>query len=172
MVNWNNEGGSVFLIMFKTRHALPLVKTMFSCPRIGRGEGRGWLRDMHRSWPQTRSFHELEQPTHRARQRIFHVCVRFVSAFKPWEQPSSQIFRICDYAMTATVLAQASAMDINCPLTIHGLDPFTPANPSRTRIRHKLQLAKNSLRCCNVPSASWPAIFPARIQIIPNHEYV
>ena len=172
MVNWNNNGGSVFLIMFKKRHALPLVKTRFSCPRIGRGEGRGWLRDMHRSWPQTRSFHELEQPTHRAHQRIFHVGERFVSAFKPWQQPRSQIFRIRDLTMAATVLAQSSAMDRNCPPTIHNLDPFTPANTSRIRTAHKLQLAKNSSRHRSVSSTSRPAIFPAGTQVIPYYEYV
>jgi hypothetical protein len=47
----------VFQIIFNSGQALPLPGGRFSWPRIGRGGGAERLRNMYRSWPQTRLGH-------------------------------------------------------------------------------------------------------------------
>jgi hypothetical protein len=144
MVNWNIEGGSVFLIMFKTGHALPLVKTRFSCPRVGRGQGRGWLRNMYCSWPQTRPVRELEQPSHRAHKRVFSIHKRSTLTFNSWQQIRLQTARIRDDAMATKVRNPAAAMAIKSPQAIRSRDLSTPANSPRISTIRELQLVKNS----------------------------
>jgi hypothetical protein len=153
MGNWSNEGGSVFLIMFKTRHALPLVKTRFSCP-------------------QTRPIRELESSAHKTRKRIVCVYARSASAFSPCQRACPLTARTRDIAMASTVRGLALHIDTKCPGTVRGHDLSTPANQPRTRPSHKLQLTRNSSRHRNVAFKSRPANFLARIQIIPNYEYV
>ena len=172
MVNWNREGGSVFLIMFKTRHALPLPGGRFSCPRIGRGAGAERLRNMNCSWPQTRHLREYKMVAFRTRKRIARDCERSVSAFNSCQQACSLTVRIRDGATAATVLEPASAMVIKCSQAIRRHDLSTPANPPRILTTRKFKLARNNSQYRNGSSTSWPASFPAHIQIIPHYEHV
>jgi hypothetical protein len=172
MVNWNIEGGSVFLIMFRTRHALPLVKTRFSCPRIGRGEGRGWLRKMYCSWLQTRPIHELERLTHRTRQRIICAHEQSTRMFNSWKQTRLQTVSIRDDITVAKVLEPASAMAIKRPQVIHSRDLSTPANLPKIPTIRKPKLARNRSRHRSDQPTTWPASFPNRIQAIPYYEHV
>jgi hypothetical protein len=134
----------MFLIMFKTRHALPLVKTRFSCPRIGRGQGRGWLRNMYCSRSQTRPIHELELLTHRTRQRIICAHEQSTRTFNSWKQTRLKTVRIRDDITVAKVLEPASAMAIKSPQAIRSRDPSTSANLPRISTIRELQLVKNS----------------------------
>jgi hypothetical protein len=172
MVNWSREGGSVFLIMFKTRHALPLPGGRFSCPRIVRGVGAERLRNIYCSWPQTRPIRRLEQPMRRAHQRIIRARERSVSAISSSQQTCSQAARIRDDATVATVLESGATMAIKCLPAVRSRDLSTPANPPRIRVGHKLQLASNCSRPHSVSPKSWPAGFPDRIQAIPYYEHV
>lgn len=172
MVNWSREGGSVFLIMFKTRHALPLPGGRFLCPRIGRDEGGEGLRNMRRSWPQTRHIRELASSAHRTRKRIVRVCERPVFAFSPCQRACPLKAYARDIAMASTVHELALHIDTKCPETVRKREHSAPANPPRNRIGHKLQLARNSSWHHRVSSTSRPASFPAQIQVIPYHEHV
>jgi len=172
MVNWNIEGGSVFLIMFNRRHALPLPGGRFSCPRIVRGAGAERLRNIYCSWPQTRPIRRLEQPMRRAHQRIIRARERSVSAISSLQQTCSRAARIRDGATTATVLEPAAAVAIKCPLAIRSRDLSTPVIPPRIPTIRNLQLARNDSRHRSVQPTSWPVGFPDRIQAIPYYEHV
>jgi hypothetical protein len=162
----------VFLIMFKTRHALPLPGGRFLRPRIVRGAGTERLRNIYCSWPQTRLIRELKQPSHRAHKRIIRARERSVSGFNSWQQTRLQTARIRDDAMAATVRNPAAVMGIKCPQAIRRHDLSTPANPPRILTIRKFHLARNGSRHLSVLLTSWPASFPNRIQAIPYYEHV
>jgi hypothetical protein len=162
----------VFLIMFKTRHALPLPGGRFSCPRIGRCGGAERLRNMYRSWPQTRHGHGQELVKCRTRTQTGRVRKQSVSASCPRQQSRSQTVRIHELAMASIVHEHASAAVADCPQTVRSHELSAPANSPQTRIVHELQLARNCSRHGRVPSRSVPASFQVYIQIIPNYDDV
>jgi len=167
MANWNREGGSVFLIMFKTRHALPLPGGRFLRPRIVRGAGAERLRNIYCSRPQTRLIPELKQPSRMTHKRIARARERSAFGFNSWQQTRLQTNRIRDDAMAAIVRNPAAAMAIKCPQAILRHDLSTPANPPRSLNIRKIKLARNSSRHRSGQPTSWPASFPNRIQAIP-----
>ena len=166
-VNWSREGGSVFRIMFKRRHALPLPGGRFLRPRIVRGAGAERLRNIYCSWPQTRLIPELKQPSCRTLKRIDRARERFVSGFNSWQQTRLQTNRIRDHLTAVTVREPASAMAIKWPQAIRRHDLSMHANPPKILTIHKFQLARNSSGHRSGQPTSWPASFPNRIHAIP-----
>lgn len=172
MANWSKEGGSVFRIMFKTRHALPLPGGRFLRPRIVRGAGAERLRNIYCSRPQTRLISELKQPSRRAHQRINRARERSLSAISSSQQERPQAARIRDDATAATVLKLGVTAAIKCRPAIRRHDLSTPANPPKILTVRKIKLARNSSRHRSILPTSWPASFPNRIQVIPYYEHV
>ena len=172
MANWSNDGGSVFLIMFKTRHALPLPGGRFLRPRIVRGAGAERLRNIYCSRPQTRLIRRLEQPMRRAHQRIIRARERSLSAISSSQQAGPQAARIRDDATAATVLESMSAIAIKCPPAIRRHDLSTPANSPRILTILKSKLARNGSRHRSVQPEFWPVSYPDRIQAISYYEHV
>ena len=172
MVNWNREGGSVFQIVFKSGQALPLPGGRFSCPRIGRGEGRGCLCDMYRSWPQTRPSHSHDLAQCRTWTQT--VCVReqSASASCPRQQSRSQIVHVHGLATASIVLERATATVMECPQPVPSREPSTVANWPRSRFVHSRRAAMTYPRR-SIALSAWVSVsFPVQIQTIPFYDHV
>ena len=132
--NWCKRGGSVFQIIFNSGQALPLPGGRFSWPRIGRGGGAERLRNMYRSWPQTRHGHghDLVQCRHTdaicpcprtVRIRVLvhannHVHKQSVFTDRQWSQLSMNAQR----QRSRIVRSQAKVVNHPCPRIGHGRD--------------------------------------------------
>jgi len=172
MANWNSEGGSVFLIMFKTRHALPLPGGRFSCPRIGRGRGAKRLRNMDCSWPQTRPSHDHDPAQCRTRTQIVRVRDQSASASYPRQQSRSQTVREHGLATNSIVHDRATARVVDCPQPGQGLEPSMLTNCPRTRfIRSRIPAMNDARR--DIALSAWTSEnFPVQIQTIPTYDHV
>ena len=162
----------MFLIMFKTRHALPLPGGRFLRPRIVRGAGAERLRNIYCSRPQTRLIPELKQPSRMTHKRIARARERSVSGFNSWQQIRLQTARIRDDATAATVPEPGATTAIKCLPAIRRHDLSTPANPPRILTIRKFEQARNGSRHRSGQPTSWPASFPNRIQASPYYEHV
>jgi len=159
----------MFLIVFKTGHALPLVGTRNLRPRSNRGEGAGQLRKVCALWPRMRQIHGLDSARNGMWTQTLRVPEQSVSAFRPRPQSRPQTIRILDYAPASTVPKPAEAVDSHCPQTVRSLELSTTAHLSRPRAVRELRLAENFHRRHIDVSISPPINFPVCIQIIPAY---
>jgi hypothetical protein len=159
----------VFLIMFKTGQALPLVFTRILRPRSSRGEGAGEPREVCRSWPRTRQIHGPDSARNRMWTQTVRVHGQSVSAFRPRPQSRPQTIRIVDYAPASTVRKPAVAADLHCPQTVRSLERSTSAHSSCPRTVREPRLAENYHRRRIVVSISPPINSPVCIQLIPAY---
>jgi hypothetical protein len=167
-----NRGGSVFLIMFKSGQALPLPGGRFSCPRIGREEGREWLRDMYRSWPQTRLSHGHDPVQCRPRTQTVHVHEQSASAGCPRPQPRSQTVHIHALATASVVRELATAVVVDCPQPVPSCELSTATNWLLTRFGRCRRPAANNPRR-SIALSAWASVkFPVQIQMIPFYDHV
>ena len=162
----------MFLIIFNSGQALPLPGGRFSFPRIGRGEGTERLRNMYRSWPQTRHSHghDLVQ----CRTRTQTVCFReqSTSVNSPRQQSGPQTVRIHGPATDSIVRKPTTVVVADCPQPRHSRDPSMPANRPWTRFVRSRRPAINDARSSIVLSVWASANFPVQIQIIPFYDHV
>lgn len=172
VTNCCNRGGNVFQIMFKSGQALPLPGGRFSCPRIGRGEGREGHRDMYRSWPQTRHSHGLDPAQCRTRTQTVRVREQSSTASCPRQQSHSQTVRNHELAMATIVRKQAAAAFRECPQTGRNPELSTLANWPRTRFVRNRRPAMNYPRR-SIALSAWASVhFPVQIQMIPVYDHV
>lgn len=105
----------MFLIVFKTGHACPLVFTRFLCPRICRGASAERLGDMNRSWPQTWPIHRPRRNSYSAQARTAHIHEQFVSASSPRKQARRQTVRVHNHTAALNHREPAWIADATCP---------------------------------------------------------
>ncbi len=172
MANWNSDGGRMFPIMFKTRHALPLPGGRFSWPRIGRGGGAERLRNMYRSWPQTRHGHGHDPVQCQPRTQYVRVRKQSASAFCPRQQSRSQTVRIHGQAMASIVHGLTTATVLDVPQPGQSCEPTKPANLPKSRFVRSRRPAMYYARRRIALSAWASANFPVQIQMIPIYEHV
>jgi hypothetical protein len=153
-------------------HALPLPGGRFSCPRIGRGQSRGLLRDTYRSWPLTSHSRELELSADRKRKRIIPIHKQSVCAFNPRKQARLRTVRVLGDAAALTVHEPAATTTANCLQEVRSREQSMSPNCSRRQSVRELRLAKNHLRRCISVSISSPVSFPVCIQTIPIHDII
>jgi hypothetical protein len=162
----------VFQIMFKSGHALPLSKLRFSWPRIGRGKGRGWLRNMDCSWPQTRPGHGHDPVQCRPRTQTVRVREQSASATCPRPQSRSQTVRSHGLATDSIVHELATAAVADCPQPVRSRGLSTNANWPRPRFVRSRRPKRNCPRSGIVTSASLPASCPVHNQPIPIYDHI
>ena len=162
----------MFQIIFNSGQALPLPGGTFSWPRIGRGEGRGWLRDMHRSWPQTRPDHGHDLVQCRPRTQFIRAHEQSASAFCPRPQSRPQTVRKLGLATDSIVQEQTKATVMDCPQPVRSRELSTNANWPRPRFVCSRRPAKNCPRSGIASSTSSPTSFPVHIQPIPTYDHV
>jgi hypothetical protein len=162
----------VFQIIFNSGQALPLPGGTFSWPRIGRGEGRGWLRDMHRSWPQTRPDHGHDLVQCRPRTQFIRAHEQSASAFCPRPQSRPQTVRKLGLATDSIVQEQTKATVMDCPQPVRSRELSTNANWPRPRFVRSRRPVKNCPQSGIALSTSLSANFPVHIQPIPIYDHI
>jgi hypothetical protein len=159
----------VFLIMFKTGHALPLRERRTWCPRMNRGGSANCPRNISRSWTWHRPVHGLDSAGNRTWPRTFRVHGQSVSAFSPRQQSRPRTIHVHAQATALIVREQATAVDADCPQTVRSHELSTSANWSRPQSVRERGLAK----CCPprriAVSILSPIHFLIHIQIISLH---
>ncbi len=168
----SSKGGSVFLIMLKTGHALPLVVTRILRPRSSRGESADCPREVCGLWPRTRKIRDLDSGGDRPRTETIHVHELSVSAFSPRQQLCPWTIRVRAQATDSIVRGQAAAVDADCPQTVRSRELSTTANRSRTQSVRERGLEGNCPRRCIAVSILPPVHFLIHVRIIPSHAFV
>ena len=159
----------MFLIMFKTRHALPLRKRRTWCPRMSRGGHAEYPRKINRSWTWHRPVHGLDSAGDRTRTRTFRVREQAAYAFSPHQQSWPRTIRVHAQATASIVREHAAATDVNCPQTVRSREQSTSANWSWTQTVRDRGLAKNYPHRCIVVSILPSIKFQVHVRIIPAH---
>jgi hypothetical protein len=150
----------VFLIMFKTGHALPLAGARLLRPRGSRGGHAEHPREVSGSWPRTRQIHDHDSVGERTCPRTVHVREQPVSAFSPRKEARPRTVRSLGNAAASTIRESAAATDSIYPQTVHHRELSTSANWSRTQSVREHGLATNCPRRCIAVSIFPPINFP------------
>lgn len=162
----------MFLIMFKTGHALPLAGARLLRPRSSRGEHAEYPRNVSGTWPQTRQIRDLDSVGERPQAQTVRVRELSMSAFSPRKRSRPQTVRVLGNAAASIVREPAAATDSNCPQAVHSRELFTSANWSRAQsVREHGPATNCPLRCITV-SILPPIIFPVHIRITPAYDLV
>jgi len=162
----------VFLIMFKTGHALPLAGARLLRPRGSRGEHAEHPREVSGTWPRARQICDLDSVANRTRTQTVRVRELSVSAFSPRKEARPRTGRVLGNAADSTVREPAAATATNCPQTVHSREPSTSANWSRAQSVRERGLAKNCPHYRIAVSIFPPINFPVRIQTIPTYDFI
>jgi len=162
----------VFLIMFKTGHALPLAGARLLRPRNNRGEHAELPRVVSGSWPRARQIRDLDSAGNGTRTQTVRVRELSVSAFSPRKQTRPRTGRVLGNAADSTVREPAAATATNCPQTVRSRELSTSANWSRAQSIREHGLATNCPRRCIAVTILPPIHFPVRIQPIPAYDLI
>lgn len=147
----------MFLIMFKTGHALPLAGARLLRPRGSRGEHAEQPRGVCGSWPRARQIRDLDSAENRMLTQTVRVLEQFMSAFSPRKQARPR---------TGRVLGKATAS------IVRSRELFPSPNWSRAQSVHERGLVTNCPRRCITVSILPPISFPFRIQFISAYDLV
>jgi hypothetical protein len=170
--NWCMRGGSVFQIIFNSGQALPLPGGRFSFPRIGRGGDTERLRNMYRSWPQTRPGHGHDPVQCRTRTQTVRVHEPSTAVNSPRPRSWPQTVRKHGLATDSIVPKPATVAVADCPQSGQSRGPSTTANWSWTRFVRSRRPAINYPRRSIALSAWASASFPFQIPMIPIYDHV
>ena len=162
----------MFLIMFKTGHALPRAGARLLRPRGSRGEHAEHPREVSGSWPRARQIRDLDSVENRTRTQTVRVRELSVSAFSPRKQTRPRTGRVLGNAAASTVREPAAATDSNCPQPVRSRELSTSANSPFPRNVLERGLAKNCPRRCIAVSILPPISFLVRIQTFPAYDLV
>ncbi len=162
----------MFLIMFKTGHALPLAGARLLRPRVSRGGHAEFPREVSGSWPRARQIRDLGSAGNRARTQTVRVREQSMSAFSPRTQPRPRTGRDLGHAAASTVREPAVVTDSHCPQIVRSRELSASPNSARPRTVHERGQAKNCPRRCIAVSILPPIIFPVHIRITPAYDLV
>ena len=162
----------MFLIMFKTGHALPLAGARLLRPRGNRGEHAECPHEVSGSWPRARQIPDHDSVENKTRTQTFRVCEQSVSAFSPRKQARPRTVCVLGNAAASTVLEPAAATDSNCPQPVRSRELSTSPNWSRTHSVREHGPAKNCPHHRIAVSILPPINFPVCIQTIPAYDLI
>ena len=162
----------MFLIMFKTGHALPLAGARLLRPRSNRGGHAEHPREVSGLWPRARQIRDLDSAGNRTWTQTVRVRELSVSAFSPRKQARPRTVRVLGNAAASTVREPAAATDSNCPQTVRSRELSTSSNSPCPRTVREPRQATNCPRRCIAVSVLSPISFLVRIQTIPAHDII
>lgn len=162
----------MFLIMFKTGHALPLAGARLLRPRMSRGEHAEHPRKVSGAGPQTQQIRDLDSAGNRTQTQTVRVREQSVSAFSPRKQARPRTGRVLGSAADSTVRDSATATDSIYPQTVRNRELSTSLNWSRAQSVREHGLTTNCPRSCIAVSILPQINFPIRIQINPAYDRV
>lgn len=177
--SWSNgatscskRGGKVFLIVFKTREALPLTFVRFWRPRSSRVEGAEQPRHASDSGPRHQPVRESDWFALMTRVQKIRVRAQSATEFRPhpWAQQETVLNR--SRSLASTVREQASAMKTNFPQPVRNLEPSTaPVAPHAKSINGWRLAGKRPPH--RIAVSVLPTIhFTVRIRNISSHEHL
>ena len=170
--NWCNKGGNVFLIMFRTGHALLLPGGRFLSPRHGCEVGAKQSRKVTGLWPQTRHSQDNKLVQDRAQPRVSHVREQSETACNPRHRSYPRTIRVLAQASASIGREEAMAAVGNRPQTIRSFKQSSPANWPRTQFVRDRGPAKTDPRR-RIAVSSWAfANFPVFFQTISPYEHI
>jgi hypothetical protein len=145
-MNCSSRGGTVSLIVFSRRHALPLPAGRFSRPRAGRGKGARCPRNDCPQWPCQRTVRKREQAAEQPRSRTIRIIEPAVSSQlqKPRPRPQAVRIRISDRQRLGR--GQAPGAEAHSPWTVHTHGQSTTKPWQRIVRIHERPLAP-AIRC-------------------------
>lgn len=171
-MNCIRRGGSVFPIVFKTRHALLLPGGRILRPPCGRNQGAERARCISDSWPQTRLGHERDLIQVRTQSRVVRVRDQSAPAAIPRQRAGLQSVQNHDSKTVSTGSGQALALDARRPNTVRVRGLATNMNlvclgtfPTRQRA---MNYPRSRIVAEFVPAVS----FLLHIQMIPSYGHV
>lgn len=156
----------MFLIIFKTGQALPLVATRILRPRMSRGVSAEQPRNIIGSRPRQQPVRELGLTMRRAHPRVVHVREQSAIAFCPRPQTRQRTVLEHGQASGSAIREQATASDRTQPPSVHDLGRFTSSTAPLTRTVHGSQLAMACPRQRIRVSVSPPSAFLVHIHFI------
>jgi hypothetical protein len=159
----------VFLIMFKTGQALPLVATRILRPRVSRGVSAEQPRNINGARPRQQPVRDLGLTMHRAHPRVVHVREQSAIAFCPRPQTRQTTVLGHGQASVSTIREQTAAAARTQPPSVHDLGKSMSSTAPPTRTFHGSRLATDSAPHCLRVSVSPPTQFPVHIQFIPAY---
>jgi hypothetical protein len=159
----------VFLIMFNTGQAEPLVRTRIPRPRSSRGQYAEQPCRKLALGPGHQPVPELDSAENRTQTRIIRVREQSTSGFSPCQQARPQAVRIREHTTASTVRQQALAMGANRPQTVRSLALSTSTISPLTNIGRKPRQARHCPSRRIVVSMSPLTSFPVHISNIPAH---
>lgn len=162
----------MFLIVFNTGQALPLVATRILRPRMSRGVSAEQPRNINGSRPRQQPVREPDLANHRAHPRDVHV--REQSAIASCPRPQTRQGTILGHgqASASAIREQAVAAARPQPPSVHDLGGSTSATAPLTRTFHGSQLAM-ACPCQRIRvSVGPPTQFPVHIHFIPAYGLV
>lgn len=162
----------MFLIVFKTREALPLTFVRFWRPRSSRGEGTEQPRHTIDSRPRHQPIREFDSPVNRAHVRTLHVRAQSATAFRPCTQTQQETVRDHNHTLAPTVREQASAVKINYSQPVRALEPSTSPIATHAKNINDSRLASKRPQQCISVSMLTPIQFTVRVRNISSHEHL
>jgi len=162
----------VFLIMFKTGQALPLVVTRILRPRMSRGVSAEQPRNIFDSRPRQQPVREPDLAKHRAHPRIIHVREQSAIAFCPRPQTRQGAVLGHGQASASAIREQAAAAARTQPPSVHDLCKSTSSTAPPTRTFRGSHLATGSSTQRIRVSVSPPTQFSVHIHFIPAYGLV
>ena len=171
-MNCIRRGGNVFLIVFKTRHALLLPGGRILRPPCGRNQGAERARRISDSWPQTRLGHERDLIQVRTQSRVVRFREQSAHALNPRQRAGQQSVHNRDSKTASTGSDQAMALDARRPNTVRVRGLATNMNLvclGTFPVRQRAMDCPRSLIVVDfVPAVS----FALHIQLIPSYGHV
>ena len=162
----------MFLIMFKTGHALPLAGARLLRPRGSRGGRAEYPREVSGSWPRARQIRDHDSAGNRTRAQTVRVREQSMSAFSPRKRARPRTGRVLGNAADSAVRESVAVTDSNCPQAARSRELSTSANWSRAQFVREHGSATNCPRRCIAVSILPPIIFPVHIRITPAYDLV
>lgn len=162
----------MFLIMFKTGHALPLAGARLLSPRGSRGGHAKQSRKMSGSWPRARQIRDPDSVENRTRTQTVRVRELSVSAFSPRKQTRPRTGHVLGNAAASTVREPAAATATHCPQTARSRELSASANWSLTKSVRKHGAASNCPHHRIAVSILAPINFTVHIRITPAYDLV
>ena len=162
----------MFLIVFKTRHALLLPGGRILRPPCGRNQGAEQSRRISDSWPQTRLGHERELIQVRTQSRVVRVREQSAHADIPRQRAGLQSVQNHDSKTVSTGSGQALALDVRRPNTVRVRGLAAKMNlvclGTFLARQRAMDYPRSRIVADFVPAVS----FPLHIQIIPSYGHV
>jgi hypothetical protein len=165
---WRKRGWGIF-IMFNTGHALPLVETRISRPRMVRVADAQQPHSGDGSRPQQQPVRDLGFATIRAQSRTIHGHKQTVTMFCPRPQTRQQAVHKCGQAPTKPARGQAKATDSACPRPVREFGKSTTTGRLLTKTGGGLHTVKARLSHRIGVSVSPPTAFHIHIRLAPTY---